>query len=378
MKNPNSRHHTSLDASADFRQAGAQTMHLLLCDRDGEPFLLAELQRGFPRARREARAPGLLESDFTFAPDAVPALAFARQFFPAAEQRQAASINAWVDLLLSAMLAKLPDDQPWQLQVTPHYGAAGAGQNRCRLIQETLRARFARKHRQRLRWLRTEPAAFTPRDSLVQLLLTAPDQGWLASSVAPSPYQLRRLICPFPDGDIPVASDKAPPSRAFAKLIEAELRLGRRIAAGESCVDLGASPGSWSYVALQRGARVLAVDRAPLREDLMRHPRLTFRQGDAFTFLTEAPVDWLLCDVIAAPQRGIDLVLDWIRNRRARRFIVTIKFKGHAEYSLLEQLKEALPPLCAEFYLTRLCANKNEACVFGEVAQLPYSCPSQQ
>jgi 23S rRNA (cytidine2498-2'-O)-methyltransferase len=205
----------------------------------------------------------------------------------------------------------------------------------------------------------------------VQLLLTAPDRGLLSVAPAPMPFQFRRVVSPFPKGEIPVASDKAPPSRAFAKLLEAEQRLGCRIAPGETCVDLGASPGSWTYVALQRGARVMAVDRAPLRADLMRHPRLVFRKGDAFAFEPNAPVDWLLCDVIAAPERSVDLVIEWARHRRARRFVVTVKFKGHGEYAVLDRLKHALPPLCDEFFLTRLCANKNEACAFGVVAERP-------
>jgi 23S rRNA (cytidine2498-2'-O)-methyltransferase len=76
------------------------------------------------------------------------------------------------------------------------------------------------------------------------------------------PFVFRSLLSPYPKGEIPVASDKAAPSRAFSKLLEAEQRLGCRIRPGETCVDLGASPGSWSYVALNRGARVIAVDRA--------------------------------------------------------------------------------------------------------------------
>jgi 23S rRNA (cytidine2498-2'-O)-methyltransferase len=99
----------------------------------------------------------------------------------------------------------------------------------------------------------------------------------------------------------------------------------------------------------------------------MSHPRLVFRKGDAFTFEPERPVDWLLCDVIAAPQRTIDLLLRWVRQRRTRQFVVTLKFKGTADYPLLEHVKHAFPPLCHEFYLTRLCANRNEVCAFGTV-----------
>jgi 23S rRNA (cytidine2498-2'-O)-methyltransferase len=201
----------------------------------------------------------------------------------------------------------------------------------------------------------------------VQLLLIAPEHGFLSIALAPWPHALRRVLWPFPGGEVPLAIDKSAPSRAFAKLVEAEQRLGRRIGPKEECVDLGASPGSWSYVALRRGARVLAVDRAPLRADLMSHRWLTFRRGDAFSYEPKRPVDWLLCDVVAAPGRSIELLMRWVREQWAANFVVTIKFKGTEEYGLLERLKHALPPLCQEFHLTRLWANRNEVCAFGAV-----------
>jgi 23S rRNA (cytidine2498-2'-O)-methyltransferase len=68
--------------------------------------------------------------------------------------------------------------------------------------------------------------------------------------------------CPRFKGVRPVAADKTAPSRAFAKLIEAEQRLGRAIRRGETCADLGASPGSWIPVPFD-AARVAAVDRSP-------------------------------------------------------------------------------------------------------------------
>lgn len=57
-------------------------------------------------------------------------------------------------------------------------------------------------------------------------------------------------------------------------------------------------------------------------------------------------MDWLLCDVIAAPARSIGLVLEWVRQRRCRRFVVTIKFKGVDDYPQLDLLKRELPPHC--------------------------------
>ena len=181
-------------------------------------------------------------------------------------------------------------------------------------------------------------------------------------STASQRWLTRQLNDPY----VKAAKARGFRSRAAFKLTEMDAKL-HLLKPGMRVVDLGAAPGSWSYVALARGARVLAVDRAPLRADLMRHPRLTFRRGDAFTFQPDEPVDWLLCDVIAAPVRSLGLLLAWVEARRARRFVVTIKFKGHGDYGLLEPLKRALPPLCEEFFLMRLCANKNEVCAFGTV-----------
>jgi 23S rRNA (cytidine2498-2'-O)-methyltransferase len=222
-----------------------------------------------------------------------------------------------------------------------------------------------KKRRHMLRHLRSEPVPFTPDDSLVQLLLTTPETGYISVAPAPIPFQQRHLLSPFPKGEVRVAPNKAAPSRAFAKLVEAELRLGRAIQPGEACVDLGAAPGSWTYVAANRGARVIAVDRSPLRADLMQHPQVEFEAGDAFAFKPPRPVDWLLCDLIAAPERTAGLVLDWLRRRWCRHFVVTIKLKEASAIEDLARFKRELPPLTRELFLTRLCANKNEACAFG-------------
>ena len=209
------------------------------------------------------------------------------------------------------------------------------------------------------------PRPFTPADSLVQLILTAPEHAFLSGAPTPLPFNQRHLLSPFPGGEIPVASDKAAPSRAFAKLVEAELRLGRGIQSGDTCVDLGAAPGSWTYVAVRRGARVTAVDRSPLRDDLLHDPRVHFQPGDAFRYFPPHPVDWLLCDVIAAPERTATLLVEWLRHRRCRHFIVTLKTRDAAAAGVLERLKRELPPLTSEWFLTRLCANKKEICAFG-------------
>lgn len=339
-------------------------MHLFLTDSPSLPHLADELKRSFPETTTR-HLPGLgLLADVSLEG---LLLAFARQTLPNAQELAAASINSWADRILDHICGSFPDNHPWRLHLWPQYGEGRAGLNRCELIRTALCERLKKRRRHLLRSLVETDSAYDAQTSLVQCVLTSPDTGWLSIATAPLPSSSCSIICSYPQGEIPLAEDKSAPSRAFTKLVESEHRLGRYISKGQTCVDLGASPGSWSYVAIQRGAHVIAVDRSELREDLMRNPRLKFETADAFKYKPPQTVDWLVCDVIAAPQRSIDLLLEWLREKRMRHFIVTIKFKGHDEYALLDILKREAPPMCRQFHLSRLCANKNEVCAFGVV-----------
>ena len=292
-------------------------------------------------------------------------MAFAAQALPQAEVVPVPSIRSVAEGIVDRILEGFPEDGPWRLHVAPCFGQGTAGEHRCALIEEAVMEGLRKRRRSRIRNRLTESGPVARNESWIQLLLVSPDAGVLSVAGAPVAHAWRSGLVPVPAGRIPLAVDKTAPSRAFAKLLESEIRLGERIQPGETVVDLGACPGSWTYVAVRRGARVTSVDRTELREDLMRHPGVTFHRGDAFTFQPTEPVDWLVCDVIAAPDRSIGLALDWVRKGWARRFVVTIKFKGVEEYPKLDRLKAEMAPSCAEFRLARLCANKNEACVMG-------------
>jgi 23S rRNA (cytidine2498-2'-O)-methyltransferase len=374
-------------------------MHLLLWAEDSETELRQELAQAWPGAHVELMGSSMFATEFDLVSGArLPHLAFARQWMPNARAAQGESIRAWAGELFETITRALPEDQPWSLHLEPHYSTrrshrigarawhtraragesaarakseggpgvgAAAGRHRCQLIREALLEFLQRKRRHLLRQLRREPVAFTAGDSLVQLLLTGPAQGFISAAVAPLPFEQRHLLSPFPKGELAPESDPSAPSRAFTKLLEAERRLGRAITAGEECVDLGAAPGSWTYLAVNRGARVIAVDRSPLRTDLMAHPRVEFRSGDAFRFQPPQPVDWLLCDVIAPSERTGELLEQWLRRRWCRQFVVTLKLKDAPGADALVRLRQELPSLAAELYLTRLCANKKEVCAFG-------------
>ena len=87
-------------------------------------------------------------------------------------------------------------------------------------------------------------------------------------------------------------------SRAAYKLIQMNKKFGL-IKAGDWVLDLGASPGGWSQVAVEFGARVVAVDINPMDklEDVI------FIQGDITQTETKSKIkeirkkfDVILCD----------------------------------------------------------------------------------
>ncbi len=373
-------------------------MHLVLAALDSKDALQQELGQVFPGSIRELK-PGLFACELALsAGSGLPFLAFARQFVPNARAVEAASIRSWASLLVESVAGVLPDHQTWSLHVIPFNEVAegsrtgarawhsrtrqglpipsssgvestqSVGDHRCRLVREAAMELLQKRRRHLVRYLRHHEGVFVEDEALVQLLLMSPDTGFLSVAQAPLPFQEQQVVSCFPGGQVPLAVDKQAPSRAFAKLVEAELRLGRRIAARDTCVDLGASPGSWTYVALRRGARVTAVDRADLRDDLMQHRNVRFERGDAFRFEPASPVDWLLCDVIASAERSAERLLEWLRRKWCRHFVVTLKVDHEGSGSVLARLKRELPDLTSELGLLRLCANKKEVCAFGTIA----------
>ncbi len=134
---------------------------------------------------------------------------------------------------------------------------------------------------------------------------------------------------PFPNGDCQFEEDRTgPPSRAYLKLWEALTLAGARPKPGDVCLDLGASPGGWTWVLAQLGAQVTAVDKAPLDPAITALPGVTMLQESAFA-LDPRPVDWLVCDIIAYPDRLLALIERWLGF--ARYIVCTIKFQGETD-----------------------------------------------
>jgi 23S rRNA (cytidine2498-2'-O)-methyltransferase len=140
---------------------------------------------------------------------------------------------------------------------------------------------------------------------------------------------------PFPNGEMRFVEDRtAPPSRAYLKLWELFTVLGTAPKPGERCLDLGSSPGGWTWVLARLGAEVISVDKAPLDPRVAALPRVTWRRESAFALdPAQYPgIDWLFSDVICYPRRLLALIERWIVSGTCKRFVCTMKFQGPTDH----------------------------------------------
>jgi 23S rRNA (cytidine2498-2'-O)-methyltransferase len=167
-----------------------------------------------------------------------------------------------------------------------------------------------------------------------------------------------RCPSPLPNGEVQFVEDKtAPPNRAYLKLWEALTLLGRHPQPGERCLDLGSSPGGWTWVLQSLGARVVSVDKAPLAPEIAKLPRVEFLQTSAFELdpAEVGPVDWLFSDVVCYPARLYALVERWLESGLVRNFVCTLKFQGATDHAAARRFA-AIP----DARLMHLHHNKHE------------------
>ncbi len=162
---------------------------------------------------------------------------------------------------------------------------------------------------------------------------TAPLGSWTLLN-ADTMLAASRCSSPFPNGEARFVEDKTAPSRAYLKLWEAFTVIGARPKPGETCLDLGASPGGWTWVLARLGAQVTAVDKAALAPSVARLPNVAILQQSAFALEPPSvgPVDWLFSDVICYPSRLWALIEKWMKAGTVRRFVCTVKFQGATDF----------------------------------------------
>ena len=136
---------------------------------------------------------------------------------------------------------------------------------------------------------------------------------------------------PWPMGIPRLRMPSSSPSRSTVKLAEALLEFldehdrETRLAPGMTAVDLGASPGGWTWQLVQRGMTVTAVDNGDIDPRLMDSGQVKHRRTDGFHYRPPEPVDWLVCDMVESPSRIATLVGKWFAEGWCREAIFNLK-----------------------------------------------------
>jgi 23S rRNA (cytidine2498-2'-O)-methyltransferase len=128
------------------------------------------------------------------------------------------------------------------------------------------------------------------------------------------------------------------PSRSTLKLEEAFLTFmseadrATRLQPGMKAIDLGASPGGWTYQFVKRSIYVYAIDNGAMDKSLLNSGLVEHLQEDGFKFIPKKPVHWLVCDMVEKPFRIAQLIAERASCKIASEFIFNLKLPMKKKY----------------------------------------------
>jgi 23S rRNA (cytidine2498-2'-O)-methyltransferase len=151
---------------------------------------------------------------------------------------------------------------------------------------------------------------------------------------------------PWPMGIPRLRMPRGAPSRSTLKLAEAlaffvgEESLAKRMRPGMTAVDLGASPGGWTWQLVRRGLTVTAVDNGPMDAALLETGQVRHRREDGFRFRPAQAVDWMVCDMVESPSRVCALAAGWVARGWCREAVFNLKLPMKKRWEEVARARE--------------------------------------
>ncbi|WP_343223781.1 SAM-dependent methyltransferase [Paenibacillus oenotherae] len=170
----------------------------------------------------------------------------------------------------------------------------------------------------------------------------------------------------WPGGAVRFQREDGQISRAKFKLLEAERAFKLDFASFGEALDIGAAPGGWTQLLLERGLYVTSVDPAELHPSLKQYPRLTYWKKNAsdVKFKAEA-FDLLVCDMSWSPMQMSKLVLEGIGAlANGATAIITVKLMHKKP---LQTIRDVIAKLESAFVLVKakqLFHNRDEITLY--------------
>lgn len=155
-------------------------------------------------------------------------------------------------------------------------------------------------------------------------------------------------------------------SRAKFKLLEAEQQFNCPLDQFKHALDIGAAPGGWSSLLLERGLRVTAVDPATLDPSIIHHPRMTFLQRNASQVsFAERSFDLLVCDMSWSPRQMTRLVKELLPAlTQGGKAIITVKLMHKKPLKTIKELEAQFSPMLTMLQAKQLFHNRDELTIY--------------
>lgn len=179
------------------------------------------------------------------------------------------------------------------------------------------------------------------------------------------------MLSDWPGGAVRFQREDGQISRAKFKLLEAEREFGLNYAAFRNAVDIGAAPGGWTSLLLERGLRVTAIDPGDMHPSLSGHPALTYLKRNASDVKFQAgSFDLLVCDMSWSPMQMCRLVLDLEQALAPHATaIITIKLMHKKPLQTIREVKERFSTAFIIKRAKQLFHNREEITLYLEKKQ---------
>ena len=157
-------------------------------------------------------------------------------------------------------------------------------------------------------------------------------------------------------------------SRAYLKMHEALLWSRFPIQSGDTCMEIGSSPGGAAQALLSKGLHVIGVDPAEMHPSLLAHPRFTHlrRRGTDVKHRDFRSVNWLVVDANIASERTLNMVESIVSLPHVdlRGLLLTVKLR---DWNLAKQIPAYVQRVRSWGFESvrarQLAFNKQEICI---------------
>ncbi|MCS6838584.1 MAG: hypothetical protein NZ480_07020 [Bdellovibrionaceae bacterium] len=130
----------------------------------------------------------------------------------------------------------------------------------------------------------------------------------------------------------PIKEFKEPPSRAYLKLSEVFLRKKTWPQSFHKVLELGSSPGGWTWLLSQLGCSIECIDKGTMSSEILNNKNVTWHKTSAFSWVKKHSVvgfDWLFSDMACSPEKLLDLIEWTVQQNPQIRIVATIKLNRH-------------------------------------------------